>query len=184
MANSKPSLFPVIISMMMSPASSIKYSLSGLKWYFSIVVSSIAFSLFFIQTGLDLYKTGQKGIEFVFISGISGMLYGMLIIPLFGVLAWLILKLSKTDKDIKWSISAICLSYSGALIFGIIGLGFSLFLNWKTSVAFGMTGVLWAIGPMVITIREMTNGAIKTSILLSTIINIIVLLTWSIFGRI
>jgi len=184
MESSKPSLFPTIISMMISPASAIKSSLSGLKWYFSIAVSSIAFALFFVQTGLDLYKTGQKSIEFVFISGVSGMLYGMLIIPLIGILAWLILKLAKTDKDIKWSISAFCLSYSGALVFGIIGLCFSLFFNWKTSVAFGMTGVLWAIGPMIVTIREMTKGAIKTSILLSTFINIIVLLSWSIFGRI
>ena len=144
----------------------------------------MAFALFFLQTGLDLYKTGQKGFSFVVFSGISGALYGVIFIPLIGALVWGILKLAKTDKDMKWSISSFCLSYSGAMVYGILGIVFSIVFAWKTSVAFGVTGVLWATGPMIFAIREMTDGKNKMSIPIATIVGAVVLLSWSLFGQI
>lgn len=184
MTNNKPSLFRTIISMMISPASAVKTAVAGTKWYFSLAVSALGFGLFFLQTGLDLYKTGQKGIDFVWLSALSGLLYGIIIIPFLGALAWVILKLLKTEKDLKWAVSSFCLSYSGALVYGILGLLFSMLFGWKTSIAFGVTGVLWAIGPMIIAVREMTGGNNKISIIIVTIFSSIVLLSWSLFGQI
>lgn len=181
--NTNQSLFRTIFGMMINPSGTIKNALLSTKWYFSVAISGLAFGLFFVQTGLDLYKTGQKGISFVWISGGTGVLYGVIAIPLIGFLLWTILKIYKSEKDIKTTISSFCLSYSGALVYGTLGLIFSLVLGWKTSIAFGVTGVLWAIGPMIIGIREMTKGKNGMSIPIATVISAVVLVSWSIFGN-
>ncbi|MDF1617198.1 hypothetical protein [Petrocella sp. FN5] len=179
----KTTLIRTVFGMMINPAGVLKNALKGTKWYFSIGVSALAFGLFFIQTGLDLYKTGQKGFWFVLFCFILGLLYGLLAIPFFATVIWLLLKVSKADTTILETISAFCLSYSGALIYGVIGIVFSIALGWNTSVAFGVTGVLWAIGPMMYTIRELTGGNHKLSIPISSLVGVIVLLSWSTLGR-
>lgn len=153
------------------------------RWYFSAGISSLAFGLLFFQTGLDLYKTGQKETGFLLVSAAAGMIYGLLIIPLISIVVWTILKLAKSDKSLANAVSALCLSYSGALIYGMIGLIFSFVLGWKTSVAFGVSGVLWAIGPMIQTIRGLTGGKTGVSVLISTVVSAAVLISWSIFGN-
>lgn len=183
MKNKKQSLFKTVIGMMISPARIVKDAMNNTKWYLSVLISALAFSLFFIQTGLDLYKTGQKGIDFVVLSTVAGLGYGAIIIPMLAILMGLILKLSKSTMDIKTTICSFCLSYSGALIYGILGILFSFIFGWKTSVAFGVTGVLWAIGPMIVSIRELSKGKNKLSIPIATIVSVIVLTTWSMFGN-
>ena len=183
MEATKQSLFRTIFGMMVNPAGTLKNALISTKWYLSVVVSALAFGLFFGQTGLDLYKTGQKGFDFVLLSGAAGIAYGLLAIPLLGILIWTVQKLSKGDRKVKETVSSFCLSYSGALVYGVAGLIFSLALGWKTSVAFGVTGVLWAIGPMIIAIRELTGGKNALSIPISTVVGGIVLISWSAFSN-
>ena len=183
MENTNQSIVRTIFGMMINPAGTLKNALLSTKWYFSVAISAVAFGLFFIQTGLDLYKTGQKGMSYVWISGTTGIIYGIIGIPLIGLLIWVILKTSKSEKDMRTTISSFCLSYSGALVYGFLGLFFSLVLGWKTSVAFGVTGVLWAIGPMIITIREMTKGNTALSIPIATVVSAVVLVSWSFFGN-
>lgn len=182
MEEKKPSLFRTIFGMMINPAGALRGAFAG-KWYLSAAVSALAFGLFFVQTGLDLYKTGQKEMDFVLISAGAGLVYGLVMIPLIGAVLWIILKAAKTDKSPLQAISAFCLSYSGALIYGVLGIIFSLVLGWKTSVAFGITGVLWAVGPMIITIRELTGGKNVLSVPLATVVGAVVLISWSIFGN-
>lgn len=181
-APEKQSLFRVIIGMMINPAGAIK-AVASTKWYFSMIVSGLAFGLFFLQTGLDLYKTGQKSMDFVYLSAGTGIVYGAVVIPIVGVFAWLILKTAKVDKSLTWAISSFCLSYSGALIYGLLGILFSLFLTWRTSVAFGVTGVLWAVGPLIVSVREMTKGNTIISILIATLYSSLILLSWSFLGN-
>ena len=182
MENTNPSLIRTIFGMMVSPAGAIKGALSS-KWYVSVAVSALAFGLFFIQTGLDLYKTGQKDMSFVILSLGTGVFYGLLVIPLLAGIIWLILKISKIRIGLLQVVSSFCLSYSGALIYGLLGIGFSIVLGWKTSVAFGVSGVLWAIGPMIITIRELTGGKNSLSVPMATLVSAIVLISWSTFGN-
>lgn len=183
MEKAKQSLFKTIFGMMINPSGTIKNALLSTKWYLSVAVSALAFGLFFGQTGLDLYKTGQKGWDFVLISGTIGILYGLIIIPFLCFFIWTLLKVSKGKNSIKETVSAFCLSYSGALIYGLFGLVFSLVLGWKTSIAFGVTGVLWAIGPMIITIRNLTEGKNALGIPIATAVGVLVLISWSIFGN-
>lgn len=182
MKNKKPSPWRTVIGMMISPSAALKSAFDS-KWYFSAMISSLAFGLFFFQTGLDLYKTGQKEMTFLFVSAAAGIGYGLLVIPLISVVVWTILKLFKTDKGIASAVSSLCLSYSGALIYGLIGIIFSFALEWKTSVAFGVSGVLWAIGPMIYTIRGLTGGKTGVSVFISTMVGAAVLISWSFFGN-
>jgi len=181
--NEKQPVFRTVIGMMISPGSAVKGAMSGIPWMFSVIVSALAFCMFFLQTGLDLYKTGQKGFTFLILSGGLGLLYGLIVIPFVGLLIWVILKTMKTDKAMKSAISSFCLSYSGALIYGILGIAFSIALGWKTSVAFGVTGVLWAVGPMIVTIRELTGGKNALSIPIATVVSALILFSWSLFGN-
>lgn len=183
MENTKQSFLRTIFGMMINPAGTLKSVILSTKWYFSVTVSALAFTLFFGQTGLDLYKTGQKGLGFVWLSGATGVLYGIIVIPLLGLLIWTVLKLSKANRKVSETISLFCLSYSGALIYGVLGLIFSLVFGWKTSVAFGVTGVLWAIGPMIVTIRELTGGKNALSVPIATVVGVLVLFSWSFFGN-
>ena len=182
MEHPKPPLIQTIFGMMINPAGAMKGAFSS-KWYLGPAVSALAFGLFFIQTGLDLYKTGQKEWSFVLLSAGTGVAYGLVVIPLIASFMWVILKAAKTDKSLLQAISAFCLSYSGALIYGILGLVFSLAMDWKTAVAFGITGVLWAFGPMMFTIRELTGGKNALSVPLATLVGAIVLISWSVFGN-
>lgn len=183
MESSKQSLLRTVFGMMINPSGTLKNALLGTRWYFSVAVSALAFGLFFGQTGLDLYKTGQKEWEFVLLAAASGIAYGLLAIPLLGFFIWLVLKLSRGEHQVTETISVFCLSYSGALIYGVTGLLFSLLFGWKTAVAFGVTGVLWATGPIIMSIRGMTSGKTALSITLATFVGAVVLFSWSIFGK-
>ncbi len=182
-AKTKPSMLKIVFGMMINPSGILKSALLNTKWYFSLIVSGVAFGLFFIQTGLDLYKTGQKGLDFLLLSAGVGVIYGVLLIPLIGFVVAGILKISKSEKKVGQIVSLFCLSYSGSLIYGILGIVFSLVLGWKTSVAFGASGILWAIGPTIITIREMTGGKNRLSIPIATIVSGAILVSWSLFGN-
>jgi len=177
-------MFRGLLATMLNPAFVLKSSLSHIPWYYSLAVSASAFLLFFLQTGLDLYKTGQKGLGFVFWAAGTGALYGALVIPVLGVLLWLALRMVKAEKGVSWAVSSFCLSYSGALVYGILGLLFSLLLGWRTSIAFGVTGVLWATGPLITAVREMTGGKTALAVILSSFVGAVILYTWSFFGRI
>lgn len=184
MGKNGPSSLRTVFGMMISPGATLKAAVSGLNGFLSLLVSALAFLFFFLQTGLDLYKTGQQDLSFVLLSAATGALYGFTIIPFLGFLIWLVLKAAKSDKGPGWAISSFCLSYSGALIYGILGLAFSLALGWSTSVAFGVTGVLWATGPIIASIREMTAGKSVLGIFLATFAGAAVLFSWSFFSRV
>ncbi len=179
----KHPLFGTLIAMMVSPAKALKESVNKIPWFFSLAVSSLAFGLFFFQTGFDLFKTGQRGLSYVFLSTATGLIYGLAAIPLLAVILWLVLKIAKTDKSLTWTISSICLSYSGTLIYGLLGIVFSFTFGWKTAVAFGITGVLWATGPIIATIREMTKGKTLLGIVMATLAGAAVLFSWATFVR-
>ena len=182
MNENKPSMFRTVFGMMISPGPTLKTAVSGLPLVFSLLVSALAFLLFFAQTGLDLYKTGQQGLGFVLMAAGAGAVYGITMIQLIWLIIWLVLKLAKCEKGLGWAIRSFCLGYSGTLIYGIIGMIFSLALGWRTSIAFGVTGVLWATGPIIAAIREMTAGKTALGILLSTFAGAVVLFSWSFFS--
>lgn len=183
MEQNKIGRFRNLFGMMINPAKVLKSVLADTKWFYSVIISAAAFGLFFSQTGLDLYRTGQKGMLYVIMMLVIGIAYGAVVVPVIAILIWLILKIAKVQMTIGQGISVICLSYSGALIYGLSGLVFSLVLGWNTALIFGVTGVLWAMGPMMYTIRQVSNGKRSLSIILSTLVGIAVLISWIFIER-
>ena len=180
----KRPIISTILSMMISPGKAMKSKIDQIPWYLAIIVSGLAFGLFFMQTGLDLYKTGLRGSSIIILSLGAGMAYGLIGIPLIGAILWVVLKMFKGDKSLTWTITSFSLSYSGAMIYGLFGLVFSLVFGWKTAIAFGVGGVLWATGPIITTIREITKGKSSLGIILATIIGALVLISWTLLGKI
>ena len=186
MQDSKAAPLPkikIILGMMLSPGTFLKNAVSSIPFFFSTVVSSLAFGLFFLQTGLDLYKTGQQPVLFVIVTSLIGILFGLLAVPLISLFIWVITKIFGCNKTVKWTVSTFCLSYSGALVYGIFGLIASLVLGWRTSIAFGVTGLMWTLGPMIATLREMLKGKILLCVILAAAVGAIVLYCWSFIGR-
>ncbi len=177
-------IFSTILSMMINPKKAMKSKIDQIPWFLSILVSGLAFGLFFLQTGLDLFKTGLRSSNIIFISMGAGLAYGLIVIPLMGALLWLVLKMFDGEKSLSWTITSFSLSYSGAMIYGIFGLVFSLVFGWKTAIAFGVGGVLWATGPIITTIREITKGKNGLGIILATVIGALVLLSWTLLANI
>jgi hypothetical protein len=171
------------LTMMINPNAALKKKVAGIPWPFSLAISALAFMLFFMQTGLDLMRIGLKGIGFVVLLSVEGLLFGSLGIALLAVIAWGIARLFKGNKPLGWAISAFGLGYCSTLIFTVLGMLFSLLLHWNTSVAFGVSGVLWATGPMIASIREMSRDNTALSVIVATICSGMLLLGWALLGN-
>ncbi|HEY8543214.1 MAG TPA: YIP1 family protein [Pseudothermotoga sp.] len=180
----KASTFGSILPMMFNPAAFLQNYFERMSLIFSILISGLGFGLFFLQTGLDLYKTGQKPLNFAYKIGGIGFLYGVLIIPFFGILLWIFLKIARSKSTFKQTLCATCLSYSSLLIYSIFGMIFSILLNWRTSIAFGTTGAVWSIGTLIGTIRQLSNGKTGLAVFLSIVFGTIVLFSWYYVGNI
>ena len=179
----RPNPVRAALAMMINPAAVLQKRVGGIPWPFSLSISALAFTLFFMQTGLDLLRIGQKGIGFVVLLSVEGFLFGSLGIALLAVLAWSITRLFKGARPIGWAISAFGLGYCSTLIFTILGMFFSLVLHWNTSVAFGVSGVLWATGPMIASIRQMSRENTALSVIVATLCSGLLLIGWALLGN-
>jgi hypothetical protein len=171
------------LSMMINPGAVLRNMTTGIPWPLALGISALAFMLFFMQTGLDLVRIGLKTSGFVVLLSVEGLLFGSLGVALLGVLAWMITRIFKGKKSIGWVLSAFGMGYFSTLIFTGLGMLFSIFLHWNTSVAFGVSGVLWATGPMIASIREMSRDNTTLSVILATICSGLLLLGWVLLGN-
>lgn len=172
------------IIMMFNPGEIVKSNIAGIKWPFSLMISMGAFIIFFLQTGLDLMRTGQKQPPFVLLLVLEGAVFGFAGVGFLAALSWAVARVFHGDKTFQWVVTAFGLSFCSLLVYGLIGLPASLLLNWNTSIVFGVTGVLWATGPIISTIREMLRGKTAISIIMATLCCSLLLLGWSLLGNI
>ena len=167
-----------ILLMMVSPGQLLSQGLSKISWPFALSVSGAAFALFFFQTGLDRSHAGLVTTARCWTLALEGALYGTAGIAAIGLVAWALSKFIGGDQPPGWVIRAVALSYSSGLVYGAVGLVFNLFFKWNTSLAFGVSGVLWALGPMMAVFRQMSKGKIAGSVALATVCGALVLLGW------
>lgn len=172
-----------LLPMMFNPSAFIENYLQNASFVFALLVSGSAFGLFFLQTGLDLYRTGQKNLQFVYTIAGVGLLYGALVIPFFGVLLWLFLKIARSKSSFRQVLTITCLAYSGLFVYSIFGVAFSLLLNWRTSITFGLSGAVWSIGATIATARKLSKN-MAFSIFLAIVFGSAVLLSWYYLGNI
>jgi hypothetical protein len=178
-----PNPLRAALVMMINPGSVLQKAVAKIPWPFSLSISALAFMLFFMQTGLDLMRIGQKGAGFVVLLSVEGLLFGSLGIAVLAVIAWAITRLFRGNKPIGWAVSAFGMGYCSTLIFTVLGMFFSLVLHWNTSVAFGVTGVLWATGPMIASIKQMSRENTALSVIVATVCSGLLLLGWALLGN-
>lgn len=171
------------MSMMINPGQVVKEQVSKVPWPFSLAVSGLAFALFFLQTGLDMFRANQISKTMVILVSAIGLVYGTLGIVLIAALAWGLCQGSESNHSLTWTISSFALGYSATLIYAFSGLVFSLVFGWKTAVAFGITGVLWALRPNIFTIRALSGERTGFSIALATLCGALLLFGWALLGR-
>jgi hypothetical protein len=171
-----------LLSMAVNPGGLLRAHLDRYPWYITLAISGLAFTLLFLQIGLDLLRMGALYATEVLVLCVLGALYGTLGIALLALLAWLFALPFGRDHSAAWTVRAFGLSYSPALIYGALGLCANVALGWNTAVAFGVTGVLWALGPMIAALRELAAGKLGASIALSTLCGALLLLSWAWFS--
>lgn len=171
------------LSMMINPGEVIKTQMTKIPWPYSVMVSGLSFTLFFLQTGLDMLKTGQIGASTVILITMLGLLYGTVGIALLAVMVWALSQAKQRDYTLGWTISTFALGYSATFVYALSGLNFSLAFGWKTAVAFGVTGILWALRPTLYTIKQLSGKRVAFSIAITPLCGAILLIGWAVLGK-
>ena len=177
-----PALWRVILSVAVDPGSLIRNRLADTRFVSALLVSGVAFMLFFLQTGIDRAREGQISAGGVVLLSLVGFTYGTVGISMTGVVGWAGARLLGGSGKLGEAIRAFALAYSATLIYTSLGLMFSVILGWNTAVAFGVTGVLWALGPMISVLKGMVGGRSWPATLLATACGLMVLVGWARVG--
>lgn len=183
MAAPAQSRWKTTLNMIINPGEVIKNQMIKIPWPYSLMVSGLSFTLFFLQTGLDMLRSGQTGLPTVILMTMLGLLYGTAGIALLAVMVWALSQAEQRGLTMEWAISTFALGYAATLVYALSGLIFSLAFGWKTAVAFGVTGVLWALRPTMYTIKQMSGERVAFSIAMTTLCGAILLIGWGLLGR-
>jgi hypothetical protein len=174
----QPQLWRVILGVAFDPGSLIRNRFVDTHFALALSVSGVAFMLFFLQTGLDRARDGQIATTGVAMLALVGFIYGTVGISMTAVVGWAGARLMGSTSGLGEAVRAFALAYSAALIYTAIGLLFNLIGGWNTAVAFGVTGVLWAVGPMISVLKGMVGGRGWPATLLATGCGLLVLVGW------
>ena len=170
------------LTMILNPAQVLKGAMERVPWPVSLSISGLAFTLFFLQTGLDMHRVGTASpgaaVGYTFL----GTAMGTMGVALVAAVAWAASRPFGNDRSLDWTVRAFCLAYTPTLIFCAVGLMVNLVAGWNTAVAFGVTGALWAIYPIIAICREMTGDKLAASLVISTVCGGLVLCGWALLG--
>jgi hypothetical protein len=168
--------------MILNPAQALRGALERVPWPFCLAVSGLAFTLFFLQTGLDMHRVGTASAGAAVVFTFLGTAMGTIGVALVAALAWAVSRPFGNDRSLEWTVRAFCLAYTPTLIFVAVGLIINLTAGWNTAVAFGVTGALWALYPILAICREMTGEKLAASLVISTICGALILCSWALLG--
>jgi hypothetical protein len=180
--NSNPSQLVAILKMIANPGDVVKSQMLKVPWPYTILISGLAFTLFFLQTGLDLFRAGSIGMDRVILITLIGLFFGTAGVVFLAMMSYLLAQAGKRNLTVGWVISSFALGYSVTLIYSLCGLLFSLAFHWNTAVAFGITGVLWSLRPTLFTIKAMSGDATAFSVVLTTLCGALMLFSWGLLG--
>lgn len=175
----RPSALRLVLSTFTNPRAVFQEHLSAVPAPVCLLISGLAFALFYLQTGLDVGRKSPTGMAYALALAALGLAVGTVGIGLLALVAWLFARPCGRGQSLGWAVRAFGLSYSPALIYAGLGVAANLLLHWNTSLAFGVTGVLWALGPMLVAIREMTGQRTGLSVMIATICGALMLVGWA-----
>lgn len=178
----KTSFFGMVFGMMAAPGQVLQKSLSEVSWGLAYGVSGLAFLLFFLQTGLDLMRAGRMDSEEVVLLSVLGLFFGTIGVIFVGFVAWAGIQGLGHKQVLPDVLRAFALAYSPTLIYAVCGLIVNLVLEWNTAVAFGVTGLLWALNPISATIRHFCEDKTLPAVVLTTLCGLLMLIGWAFLG--
>ena len=172
----------VWLSALFDPAGLIARHLDGFGVLPALAVSGLAFGTISLQAALDLARTSTWDSSALALLVLRGTLLGTAGVALVAVAAWLLSRPFSGSHGLGWTVRAFGGAYGNALIYGLFGLALNLFLGWNTAVSCGVTGLLWALGPLFVAVRELAGGRVGVAALLSGISGALLLIGWVQFG--
>jgi hypothetical protein len=175
----KTSLIRSFFSMLFTPG---KAAAQPVGWGLAFTISGLAFGMLFLQTGLDLVRAGKADNNELIKLTLTGIAMGTIGVLIIASLAWAGAKLSGSENDLPFTLRAFGMAYSPALLYGICGLIVNLILHWNTAVAFGITGLLWALSPVAAVIRQLTRDKMVPALLITTLCGAAMMAGWAYFG--
>jgi hypothetical protein len=177
-----PSALRSALAMILNPGQVVRGALEGVPWPVCLAVSGLAFTLFFLQTSLDMHRVGTAGTGAAIGYTFLGLGLGTIGVGLVAALAWALARPLGCGRPLEWTVRAFGIAYTPTLIFVIVGLIFNLAAGWNTAVAFGITGALWALYPMLSILKEMTGEKLAASLVLASICGALIISVWAVLG--
>ena len=171
-----------VLTMILNPAQVVKDALERVPWPVCLAVSGLAFTLLFLQTGLDMHRVGTASTGAAVGFTFAGLGMGTVGVVIIAALAWALSHAMGGSRSLLWAVRGFGLAYTPALIFVLVGLVFNLAAGWNTAVAFGATGIVWALYPILAIVREMAGDKLPASLVISTICGALVLGGWALLG--
>lgn len=171
-----------IFGFALDPGGAVNGTLGNAPLAEAMAVPAMAFGLFFLQTGLDRARAGTIDGAGVAMLVLAGLALGTLGLVIVAGLGWGAIRAFGGTAAFGTALRAFALSYSPTLISVMLGMIFNLTFGWNTAIAFGATGVLWALGPMSGAIRQMLDGRLWPAIMVSSLCGLEILLAWAWLG--
>jgi hypothetical protein len=172
----------VWLSALLDPAGLIARNFDGFGVLSALAVSGLAFTTISLQAALDLSRTSAWSSSALTFLVLRGALLGTLGVAALALLAWVLSRPFATNQGVSWTVRAFGAAYGNALSYGLFGLALNLFLGWNTAVSCGVTGLLWALGPLFVAVRELAGGRSGVAAVLSSICGGLLLFGWVQFG--
>lgn len=172
----------VAAAFLISPGPVVRRVVQSVPLWASLFVPGAAFALFFLQTGLDRMEAETAEGATAGLLSVVGFAYGTVGLAALAVVIAATLRLLGADHPTPAVVSAVALAYSPTLVYVLLGLAANLAVGWRTAVAFGATGVVWAVAPLVGVLRELTGGRTVVAIATATLSGTLVLLGWALLG--
>lgn len=170
------------LRVMLDPGGVLKDPLEQVPAVFSLCIPALSFTFLFLQAGLDLNRVGLRSPAGVAGLTFLGTAYGAAGIALVAAAAWGLARMVGGTRSLAWALRACGISYTPSLIYAACGLFFNAAFGWNTAAAFGVTGLLWSIGPLTSTGREMLGERPGLSIALATVCGGLLLFGWALLA--
>ena len=97
-------------------------------------------------------------------------------------LIWVGAKLLGYTNSITDALRVMGLAFCPTLLYSLFGLLMNLGWQWNTAVAFGVTGLLWALSPVSAAVKQFTNEKTVPAIVLTTLCGALLLAGWAYLG--
>ncbi|PRR83694.1 YIP1 family protein [Clostridium vincentii] len=171
--------YKLLLKGILNPATVMEKYSEKKSSYLLLMVSSIAYLLFFLQVGIDKLRVGTVEVGYVIKIALIGFVVGYLGVLLVSILIWMMTKLFKGDWSLNKVTGCIAISYSSTLVYMVCGILAQLILGWNTAITFGITGLLWSLFPVANSIKKITKNNISATVIITTISGILFMFIWS-----